>query len=145
MSKKPDIITQWAYYAEDSRGFCIEYEVGNFQSVGCIEVSYQTSRPIIDIIKFQKNKSYQQEKLKEIIGCKSIKWAHEEEIRLFSGTIGAKRIPEQNIKKLILGNPIENKKAEWLIDIASRHLPSIEIHKATLCSKEYQVKIEPLL
>jgi hypothetical protein len=145
MSKKPDIVTQWAYYGENGAGFCVGYEVGGFNRVGCIEVSYRDSRPVVDIVKFQKDKEYQSQKLKEIIGCKAANWAHEEEIRLFSGFIGGASIPEKNIVSVVLGAFIEEKKAEWLVDVARKHLPSIKISKATLCDKEFKIKIDPYI
>jgi Protein of unknown function (DUF2971) len=145
MSKKPDIVTQWAYYSKNGEGFCIEYEVDSFEKVGCMEVKYKNSRPIVDIVKFQKEPSYQSKKLLEIISCKATKWAHEEEVRLFSTFIGAASIPKNNIKSVVLGASIEKKRAEWLINIARTHIPSIEIKKATLCNKEFNIKVLPYL
>jgi|GEM_PF-3791078 len=142
MSKRPDIVTQWAYYAEDGKGFCIEYEVGGFEKVGSIEVEYRGSRPIVDLVKFQKEPGYQWNKLLEIISCKATKWAHEEEVRLFCSFIGVATVPESVIKSITLGASIDDKKAEWLVNVAKTHIPSIEIKKAKLCKKEFSIKID---
>lgn len=141
MSKRPDIVTQWAYYADNGKGFCIGYEVGRLESVGCIEVEYKESRPTIDLVKFQKEKSYRIQAAMEVIGSKAVKWAHEEEVRLFAAFQGKASIPESHIKSIVLGASIEDKKAEWLVKIAKKHIPSIEIKKATLCDKEFLIKV----
>lgn len=141
MSKRPDIVTQWAYYAESGEGFCIEYEVGNFEKVGCIEVEYRDSRPIIDIVKFQKETKYQSQALLEIISCKAINWAHEKEVRLFSSFIGAGVIPDSSIKSVVLGASIKVERAEWLVNVATTHIPSIQIKKAKPCNKEFKIEV----
>lgn len=141
MSKRPDIITQWAYYAENGEGFCIEYEVGNFEKVGCIEVEYRDTRPIVDIVKFENEKTYQSKALLEIISCKAIDWAHEEEVRLYSSFIGVGTIPESSIKSVVLGASIKEEKAKWLVNVASTYIPSIQIKKAKLCNKEFKIEV----
>lgn len=145
MSKRPDIVTQWAYYAEDGKGFCVEYEVGGFEKVGAIEVEYRGSRPIVDLVKFQKEPEYQWNKFLEIISCKATKWAHEEEVRLFCSFIGAAAVPVSVIKSVILGTSIDEKKAKWLVNVAKAHIPSVKIKKAKLCKKEFEIKIDQYL
>lgn len=88
----------WAHYADSHRGFCIEYELTEFEKIltpdfdirGRINISYQADMPSISNEDFSDVFCIQ----KKVFGTKSFAWNSENEIRLVFDKSGIKKIFE---------------------------------------------------
>lgn len=98
----------WAYYADAHRGFCLEYELDELltyklQGQGWTEVDYQDNVPTItlnDLVGIQKS---QQGLTSKLIGTKSRRWKHEDEVRVVTGQPGLFEYDFRALKAIYFG------------------------------------------
>lgn len=98
----------WAYYADAHRGFCIEYDLEKLkeykmETEPTITVEYNDKMPIIttlDLFNLEKNKQLIQTKL---VGTKSKRWKHEQEIRIVTGQTGLYDYDYRALKSIYFG------------------------------------------
>ncbi|PRC92123.1 DUF2971 domain-containing protein [Solimicrobium silvestre] len=76
-----DSIAMWSYYADDHKGFCIEF---NTTVIRGDQVQYKIGQPKIKLIDHLKNQNDQEigKAVWEGLRTKELKWDHEEEYRL---------------------------------------------------------------
>lgn len=99
----------WAYYADSHKGFCIEYDLQELMKYQlpdevAIHVEYKEFMPTIyslDLLQMNKNAESIREKL---IGTKSIRWKHEDEIRVVSGKTGLYEYDFRALKAIYFGH-----------------------------------------
>ncbi|WP_299948757.1 DUF2971 domain-containing protein [uncultured Microbulbifer sp.] len=83
----------WAYSADSHRGFCVEYDLEKLkaykiQSEPAVNVEYQDEIPEItslDVLYMDEKQDILQKKL---LGTKSKRWEHEDEIRIITAQTG---------------------------------------------------------
>lgn len=114
MSNSYDDELLWAYYADAHRGFCIEYDLEKLKEYKMereptITVKYNELMPIIttlDIFNLEKNEQVIQTKL---VGTKSNRWKHEQEIRIVTGQSGLYDYDYRALKSIYFGYRSEEK------------------------------------
>ncbi len=114
MSKSYNDELLWAYYADAHRGFCVEYDLEklkeyNMEKEPAITVEYNDQMPIIttlDIFNLEKNEQLIQTKL---VGTKSKRWEHEQEIRIVTGQTGLYDYDYRALKSIYFGYRSEEK------------------------------------
>ncbi len=94
----------WAYYGNDHKGFCIEYDIDILQKemFPCylLEIKYQPSLPTYN---FRKCAFNRHNTIKSSLGVKSTFWIHEKEMRLIVEGQGLKTIPTEAITGIYFG------------------------------------------
>lgn len=97
----------WAHYADSHRGFCIEYELAEFENIltpnfdirNRINISYEANTPSITKDDFSDMFGIQ----KKVFGTKSLAWKDENEIRLVFEQSGVKRYSTKTITGIYFG------------------------------------------
>ncbi len=80
-SRSPHDPKMWAHYADNHKGFCVEYKVKNLptnSSLSQIEVEYNPPN-----LNYSSNSAIS---ISELIKCKTKSWEHEKEVRIISKT-----------------------------------------------------------
>ena len=108
LSQSHDDELLWTYYADSHRGFCVEYDLDKLKEYKIptepsIQVEYQDEIPeltSLDIIHLKKNEEILQKKL---LGTKSKRWEHENEIRIITGQTGLYDYDYRSLKSIYFG------------------------------------------
>lgn len=74
----PDNALMWAHYADNHKGFCIEYEVA-IETPGLLEVNYSSKLPAPSVTELLFSP---EETLRRILTTKKMEWNYEKEWRL---------------------------------------------------------------
>ncbi len=98
----------WAYYADSHRGFCLEYELDELvsyklQGQGCTEVDYQDDVPTITLSDLVGIKNSHEALIRKLIGTKSRRWQHENEVRVVTGQPGHFEYDFRALKAIYFG------------------------------------------
>jgi len=113
----------WAHYADSHRGFCIEYASEqllalDLRSEILLEVLYQERPPVLDPAELA---SVREAELKSyitsaLIATKSLRWAHEEEWRVVSGTPGLRAHDFRAVTGLYFGYRMAEEKRRIIME-----------------------------
>lgn len=131
----------WAHYASNHEGFCIEYNLETLVSFGGVhyetfDVKYSQHPPRLnmqDMLKTGGSKNFVQ----KIIGFKSLKWAHEQEIRIITPTAGIQRYDFRSVKSIYFGIRMpEDRKQELMKRLSGR---GINYHEMFLKDQTYSL------
>ncbi|EAB0126184.1 DUF2971 domain-containing protein, partial [Salmonella enterica] len=101
----------WAYYADSHRGFCLEYELDELMEYRMrdelvIPVDYQEKMPCItdiDLLDFFESKKMAGNLNRKMIGTKSLRWKHEDEVRIVTGQSGLYKYKPSSLKSIYFG------------------------------------------
>jgi hypothetical protein len=124
MSKRPDNTSLWAKYADEYRGYCLEFERKGFFDL-TFDVTYGESL-LMDVNNPEHTDGYW-------FFCKRPNWSNEEEVRrvLIRGSHGVVKIEPSWLSCIILGwkMPEENRKKirEW----AAARNPELKVATAS--------------
>ena len=109
--------TLWAYYADNNRGYCIEYDIyklkdktQNFDFAYEVDVNYSDEKPILTI-----NDINNQIAINKMFGTKKKRWSQEEEIRLLFDNSGFKTHHHSAISAICFGCDASNELIEKFI------------------------------
>lgn len=145
LSRTPFDELMWAYYAASHSGFCIEYDLKRLTleartAWDIVEVTYQQAPQIINPSDMLHDK--QNSLLKKIIGTKSLRWAHEEEIRIITNTPGKNYYASSAITGIYFGSRCLDED----IDYIRRQLCNSEIsyHRIETSSHSYSINARPI-
>ena len=123
----------WAYYGNDHKGFCIEYDIDILKEqmipYYLLEIKYQSSLPTYN---FRKCIFNHDNTIKSSLGVKSTFWAHEKEMRLIIKRKGLKSIPTEADTGIYFGLRMPESDKELIIN----SLKGRDI-------KYYQMKLKP--
>jgi hypothetical protein len=106
LTKHPDSMLMWSYYADSHSGIVLRFNMGPANLVALastiecvmVEVVYQSDFPIINFYGDDTEKIY------ALIGTKALDWAHEHEWRIvLVNRTGHVRIPSEMIDGIIFG------------------------------------------
>ena len=146
LSKNPCDELLWAYYANSHQGFCIEYDLERLTleaRVGwtAFDVIYNASPQKLDI----DDVLAESEGLivtNKIIGTKSHRWAHEDELRIVTSQSGINYYAEEAVSGIYFGCRCENK----VIDRVRRKLSgkNFTYYQCKFSKNEYKIKIQKL-
>jgi hypothetical protein len=146
-SEIPDSTLLWAHYADQSKGFCVGYnlkELNNDLTELLLPVRYNDSLIEVDDTFFEGreiNKSF----LMNSLTLKSLDWQYEKEWRLLllaESTEKMQKVPLPIAKEIILGLNITSENQARLIDIANTK--NIPCYKVLYESNSFQYKFEKI-
>lgn len=164
LTGKRDSLTMWAHYANNYKGFAIEFdgkhkffrtEGGSIGKLGCVQkVSYSKERP--------NQASFTDLSLAEIFFLKSKDWAYEKEWRMlrplpvedtnkvFRDADGQPvylfSFPPECVTGVIFGSRMSDSVKEDFLNFLSsdKRYSDAKLYQAVLDEKEFKLNIEPL-
>jgi len=98
----------WAYYANAHQGFCLEFDLEQMleykmKDEVVLEVDYSPKPPVVSIKEFLASTDPQSALLKKLVGTKSLRWRHEQEIRVVVGIAGLREYDFRSLKAVYFG------------------------------------------
>jgi len=138
----------WSHYADSHKGIALEFD--HFLVEELHPVSYSHSLPIFDVTRFLKTNSdqYTLSILKTALGRKSLSWAYEKEYRVHFGLETDcekeegnyfKRIPENYLKRVILGVRCAASRSEVIEALGAGGFSDVEVVRARFSETTYEV------
>jgi len=144
LSETCENILMWSHYADNHRGFCLEFggrepQSSPFQAV--LPIKYQEDRPIVDI-----TVTADDEDTPKIVQLglltKSLDWKYEKEWRAWDGERPGPRVLKAgSLSAVILGARITPEDREKLFYWVGQHRLPLEIREARLSSDHFRLKI----
>ena len=139
----------WSHYADSHKGIALEFDhlIGEYLH----PVSYSHSLPIFDVSQFLKGGSSQDYTLtilRNALDRKSLSWAYEKEYRVHfalatncekEGDDYFKRIPQNYLKRVILGVRCATTVQDVKEALAEGGLSDVEVVKARLSETTYEI------
>lgn len=121
LSKRPDNLALWANYADNHRGYCLEFaDLGDYLNV--YEVLYDKK------LLFSLDPSIDPRQA-EFLFTKTLEWAYEEEAR-FADKPGIKKFPAHFLKSIILGEKMNEEHMNMIIDWRAVRKVDLSVKKA---------------
>ena len=122
LSKRPDNLALWAHYADDHRGYCLEF--ANLGNLNVYEVSYGNKLPFsLDPCINQQTKNV------EFLYTKAPEWEYEQEARILDKP-GVMKFPPNFLKSIILGKNISETHMNMIIDWCKVREVKLQVKKA---------------
>ena len=122
LTKRPDNMALWAKYADDHKGYCLEFS-NLSQSSYVYEVLYSEKFPHSLNMELDPSQA-------DFLYTKSPEWSNEEEARILSKP-GLQILSNNPLKSIILGERCEQEKEKTIIDWIKECNEGINIKKAT--------------
>jgi len=169
LSRTKENLLLWSHYADEHRGYVIEFDEKNdFFTANAekgtykpILVSYTSQRPIInmsDIEGLETLFDFHPENLAKLLGHKPIDWAYEEEVRFFRNISGLPSygscrygysiklvdIPSDAISRIYLGANMDESEQKNIINACQQKALNIPIYKASLSFDSYSLGFSPV-
>lgn len=121
LSKRPDNLALWANYADNHRGYCLEFaDLGNYVNV--YEVLYDKKLPFSLDLSIDPRQA-------EFLFTKTPEWAYEEEARVLDKP-GIKQFPPHFFKSIILGKNMSEGHMNMIIDWCKVRKVELSVKKA---------------
>lgn len=121
LSKRPDNLALWANYADNHRGYCLEFaDLSNYANV--YEVLYDKKLPFVLNPTIDPRQA-------EFLFTKTPEWAYEEEARIL-GRPGLKKFPTNLLESIILGKDMHGKHIDMIIDWCKARKVPLSVMKA---------------
>jgi hypothetical protein len=144
LSEDFDNIWMWSHYADNHRGFCLEFSSSEPQSSPfpvSWPITYQGDRPIVDTTVTADNIDTDLIVRRGLL-TKSLDWAYEREWRALKerGT-GPMVLPEGLLSAVILGARMKPEDREQLLSWARQHPTPLEIREARVSREHFCLDI----
>lgn len=140
MSKRPDHLTAWSYYAESHSGLCLEFEVGKAPFLIGNNVEYED-----ELISVGPNFFEDRDIARRIMLRKSKDWRHEEEVRFFSdGDPGVRKFEKSQLKKIFFGIRAKDADIDSVLKILIKKSYRVDLFKAKRKDNAYGIDFERL-
>jgi hypothetical protein len=137
-SALPDHMLLWSHYANNHRGFCVEYncrEGSEFRKV-VFKVNYENTMPSLSAKDFGESK----EKALDILWLTKAKcWSYEEEWRVMMPE-GNRLYKSPEVYSVIFGARMPESERKMLAETL-RHQPEIIFKEAVLAEGEFRIEI----
>lgn len=115
MSKRWDLLPQWAYYGDVGRGVCLEYDIQEDSGFSRVyEVEYSSDRPCVEITRMLYDREYQTDALFRAVMTKARAWAKEKEVRALHSKSELLEHPHGILKAIIVGQMASAENVTWL-------------------------------
>ena len=146
MSKSWRSLPQWAYYAANGSGLCLEFDLGKVKPTPpAVEVSYVEKRPEVDLVAFWYDSDRYYEEATRAITSKASAWRHEEEVRLFASHAGALSYPAAMLTRILVGQRASAENVEWLQSLVASQAPNaIPLCRVQICKHDFDLEQVPL-
>jgi hypothetical protein len=147
-SEIPDSILMWSHYADNHRGFCLEFSgLGSLHPHGSPfpvswKVEYAEERPLVDITETMRDVDTDHIVRLGLL-TKSKEWAYEREWRALETTgTGVRVLPRGTLSGVVLGarmtKPDESRVRSW----AGMHPTPIRLRRARLSEEHFLLELE---
>jgi hypothetical protein len=122
LAKRPDNMALWAKYADDHKGYCLEFsDLSKFSSV--YEVIYSDKMPISLNLESDASQA-------NFLYTKSPEWSNEEEARILTKPPGIQILTKDSLKAIILGERCDPKSQNTVLRWVEECHADIEVRKA---------------
>jgi hypothetical protein len=146
LSQKYDDELLWAHYANNHKGFCIEYDLelladrNIYEDHKYLNVKYSNKPPQLELSDLSSKDNT--EIYKKIVGTKSQRWNYEEEIRLITNDFGEHDYDFRAVKAIYFGLRMPNEeKDEMMSRLSGRQLKHYQIHLDEKNYRFYRVEV----
>jgi hypothetical protein len=142
----------WSHYADKHRG--VAFEVSHIlDSEQLVKIDYTNERPVFDANRLHDPAGiddYAMPLLKRLLNQKSVGWAYEREYRAFfdlkncniAGGHYFKRIPDNFLKRVILGYKCPLEELYVLKALDASGLKETKVVRAKMCLKTYSIRTD---
>lgn len=132
LARRPDNMGLWAKYADDHRGYCLEFsDLADFSYV--YEVIYSDKTPIALNLETDPSQA-------DFLFTKSWEWSNEEEARILSSHPGIQLLPRQSLRGIILGEFCDEVSEKNVVEWVRECDADIEIKKAKFNSGKQKLE-----
>ena len=122
LAKRPDNMALWAKYADNHKGYCLEFsKLSTFSDV--FEVQYTEKAPLN--LSFQVDPSQA-----EFLFTKSEDWSNEEEARIISKPPGLQIFPKGALRGIIFGEHCSDENVNTIINWIQECKADIQVKRA---------------
>lgn len=134
-SRKNDSILMWSHYAENHKGFCIEFHTNiNTTGINPLDINYIKDFQNVNYYKNKKDALY------HMLYSKSLEWEYEEELRLIKTNIEKdedRRLyySDEDIKAIYFGVNTDIKVIERVIEIINTKFSPLLINEEKVLSR----------
>lgn len=133
LAKRPDNMALWAKYADDHKGYCLEFSnLSEFSHV--FEVLYADKVPLSLHLTVDPSHA-------DFLYTKSREWSNEEEARILSKPPGLQALPRNSLKAIILGEHCDPKKEETVLGWVEKCHADIDVKKAKFSRIRQELEI----
>lgn len=144
VSKEPLNILMWSYYANNHKGFCVEYDIGILakynSAVNKFRIKYSNKIPVF---KPKLLSGMGNEIIKHFTGYKSKDWKYENEYRLLYDNSGFHDYEHRAVKSIFFGSKMEDKEKEIIFkSLQGRCIKYFQMH---LHSEKYKLYCEEII
>ena len=141
MSKDWRLLTQWAYYADEGRGLCLEYHVERETGFDCVfEDQYSDERPIVEISRLLCDDAYRTTALFAAVTRKALDWAHEREVRALQMKPGLATHPPGMLRSILIGIAAAKRDIQWLIGLLKENDISVPVYRTELSPATFNLE-----
>jgi hypothetical protein len=145
MSESWQLLTQWAYYAANGSGLCLEFDVqpgGGFDRV--FGITYSNMRPKLDIVRMLYDQEYQRDAMFQAITHKAEAWSHERELRALHMEPGLHPYAEGMLTSIMVGQSASAANIEWLLNLLEANGIGIPVFQVGLCPETFDLQRHPI-
>lgn len=143
VTRKKDNILMWAHYADNHRGFCLEFQTGNSFFARAKEVHYGDELPQANVLAPWDNLI---EHAANALLIKAKDWEYEEEWRIIDldNGPGVQKYPPESISGVILGSRISARDRQQIKEWCKNREPQPTLYEARIKAKEFGLDIVPI-
>lgn len=150
----------WSHYADGLRGFCLKFDHERLRRdfslmndgvyLASSDVKYSTEVPTVNSVKYFSEYFIEEFPginlaakvfMFNLLSSKSDDWSYENEIRFFSGRVGALSYSPDALVELIIGEKMDEPQQQKLISLMLEFFPKTKISQARKVSASYVVEI----
>ncbi len=114
MSMSCEVATQWAYYADNHRGVCLEFTIDEKHKFAPVyPVRYSDVRPCVDVFRLLTDME-PTEPLMAAVTTKSDNWMAEREVRALQNKPGLYKLPDGMLTGLVFGTNATDNDIAWI-------------------------------
>lgn len=122
LAKRPDNMALWAKYADNHKGYCLEFsDLSEFSYV--YEVIYSEKVPLSLSLKIDPSEA-------DFLYTKSPEWSNEEEARILTKPPGFQFLPRKSLRAIILGERCDEENEKAVVTWAEDCDANIDVKKA---------------
>ena len=132
LTKRPDNLALWAKYADDHKGYCLEFsDLSGFSYV--YEVTYSDKAPLSLSLETDPSQA-------AFLWTKSAEWSNEEEARILSNPPGIQVLPGRALRGIILGERCSQMNEQTVTDWVRECKATIDVKKARFNSGKQKLE-----
>lgn len=132
LAKRPDNMSLWAKYADDHKGYCLEFsDLSRFSYV--YEVMYFEKIPLSLSLEIDPLQA-------EFLFTKSTEWSNEEEARILTKSPGFQVLPKNSVKSIIIGELCDEYNEKAVISWIQECDVDMDVKKAAFNSSRQKLE-----